>query len=152
MQTTVKLQEPFSYSIWPVILFAIFFVFCLLFLLLFSRKKKQKIVVVAPPKEEKKSIQEKYLQEIQSLKILIEKKEISNRAAYQKLSSIIRTFIFEMTKIKVQNYTLEELKQVPIPVLYELIQEYYHPEFAEISEGNIFSSLEKTKEVIQKWN
>ena len=82
----------------------------------------------------------------------IDKNEITIRKAYQNLSSIIRYFVYAVTGIKVQNYTLEDIKGLNMSMLYELIKEYYRPEFAEKSLGDIKLSIEKTRKVIKKWN
>jgi len=57
-----------------------------------------------------------------------------------------------MTNIKVQNYTLSDIEKINIPILYELVKEYYEPEFSKSSEGNILISLEKTRKVMESWN
>ena len=63
------------------------------------------------------------------------------------ISVLIRLFVYELTGLEVQSCTLKDIKKLNIPVLYELIKEYYDPEFSKISKGNI-----KTKEVISRWN
>ena len=56
-----------------------------------------------------------------------------------------------MTGIKVQNYTLTEISILKIKPLTTLVAEYYSPEFEEGENGNIKSSLDKTRGVIQRW-
>ena len=73
------------------------------------------------------------------------------RSTYQKMSEIIRDFVFEMTGIKVQNYTLSDIRQIKMPVLEELVEEYYSPEFAERSEGDVQAALDKTRKAIRHW-
>ena len=51
-----------------------------------------------------------------------------------------------------QNYTLKEIKKLNMPKLYNLIKEYYIPEFANISSGNAEKSIAQAREVIRKWN
>ena len=77
---------------------------------------------------------------------------ITSRKAYQELSMTIRLFVYELTGVEVQSYTLKEIKKLNIPVLYELIKEYYDPEFSKLSKGNIKLSIDKTRGVIQRWN
>lgn len=64
----------------------------------------------------------------------------------------MRMFVFEVTDIKIQNYSLKEIKKTNIPNLYELIEEYYEPEFASKSVGDFGISIEKARRVIEKWN
>lgn len=151
MQTSVNLQEPFSYSIYYIIIVLILIVILTLYFIL-TRKKKQIIEIKSVSIEEKNIIKQKYMEQLDELEAKVDNNKISMRIAYQTLSSIIRHFIYEMTDIKVQNYTLKEIKSINIPVLYDLIKEYYAPEFAKQSLGNIKSSMEKTRKVIEKWN
>ena len=74
------------------------------------------------------------------------------RIAYQDISRVIRHFVYEVTNIHVQNYSLKEIKDLDMPMLYELMQEYYVPEFSKYSYGNVKDSLQKTRKVIEKWS
>lgn len=156
MQTHVKLQAPFSYSLIPIIILFIVLAIIIVILYLLKRKSKKKvakeIVVKKAPKESLDEIKKKYLKKIDEVENKLKNDKIKLRGAYQELSSIIRFFIFEVTGIKVQNYTLKDIESLNIQELTDLIQEYYAPEFAEFSKGNIESSLEKTRKVIEKWN
>lgn len=151
MQVTTELRPLFSYSIIPIIIIII----CIIGLLFFKKylnKRKIRKEIFIPTQKNLLSIKRKYLMQIQKLATDINNKNISNRKAFQTLSSLIRNFIFEATNIKVQNYTLKEIRLVNLPILSELVSEYYDPEFSKISGGNINLSLEKTKAVIERWN
>ena len=154
MQTTVKLQEPFSYSIYPILIILILLIIASIYL--FKRKDDNKLKEV--PQIRKKDIKDinkikqKYINKLDILQTKLEKEKISIRKAYQYLSELIRYFVYEVTEIKVQNYTLKEIETLNIPMLYNLIKEYYTPEFANISSGNVKESIERTREVIKKWN
>ena len=151
MQITVKLRDMFSYSIYPIVIFlGLLFIAILVFFILTLSKKNKK--APAPIVKDKNAIKQKYLRKLEQLTILLQNKQISSRKGYQELSRYIRHFIFELTDIKVQNYSLEEIKQLNIPILYELVKGYYRPEFAQKSEGNIIEEIQKASEVIQKWN
>ena len=78
--------------------------------------------------------------------------KIELREAYQQISSEMRLFVFEMTDIKTQNYSLAEIKELNLPILYELIEEYYEPEFASKSVGDFNASITKARRVISEWN
>ena len=81
----------------------------------------------------------------------IDNKKISIRRAYQRVSKIIRYFVHEVTGIKVQNYTLVEIRKLKINQLTELIEEYYVHEFSKKSIGNINESIDKARKVIVRW-
>ena len=155
MRISVELQDCFSYSYYPIfIIIGLLVVLTIYFIA--TRKKKNKEEKVIEIKEVKKedinSIKKKYLKKIESVEEKLNNKKMSIRSAYQNLSSIIRYFVFEVTNIKVQNCTLREIEKLNMPMLTELIEEYYAPEFSKHSLGNIKSSLEKTRKVIEKWN
>lgn len=152
MQVTSELLPMFSYSLIPIIILIILLVI-LFFIIIHKPKKKvtTPINVVIPPRKNLFDIKNRYLTHVNDLLKDVNNNKISNREAYQKLSIYIRNFIYETTNIRVQNYTLSEIKKVNIPILYELVSEYYDPEFSSESGGNIVSSIEKTRMVIARW-
>lgn len=155
MQTSVNLQEPFSYSEYPmIIIVGILIILAIYWIDKKIRKKAKKdiIQVKQVSQEDTRKIKDKYLKILEELNQKIENNQISLRGAYQEISSIIRMFVYEETNIQVQNYTLRDIEKINMPVLYELVREYYTPEFARNSKGDIKASLNKTKEVIEKWN
>ncbi|MCI8546584.1 MAG: hypothetical protein HFJ44_05045 [Clostridia bacterium] len=156
METTVKLQELYAYSILPISIIAILVIAITIYILIEKIKKKNEIVKIEDVKivEPKniKSIQNKYLKRLDNLRKKLELNRITTRVAYQGLSTLIRYFIYEVTDIKVQNYTLSEIETLNMPFLTELIQEYYAPEFAKQSIGDIKQAIEKTRKVVEKWN
>lgn len=152
MQITNEFKPLFSYSLITILFFLILLFINLYFLLkLINNKVKENIPEVKQPSKDLILIKNRFIKEIDLLKLQIENNEITNRKAYQRLSKIIRTFIYEMTSIKVPNYTLEEIKKININSLTQLVEEYYDPEFSKISKGNIKESIEKTRQVIDSW-
>jgi len=155
MQTSVSLEPPFSYSIQYIILGLLIILTITIWWYLKRNNKKLPVKVEIHEEVSKKNIKAikiKYLKKLLILEKKLDKNEIPIRKAYQSLSSIIRYFVYAVTGIKVQNCTLEDIKKLNMPKLYELIKEYYRPEFAEKSLGDIKSSIEKTRKVIKKWN
>lgn len=153
MQEISELMPMFSYSL-ITILFFLLLVITNIILLIKPKKiitTENNPIIIEPPKNSKDTIKNQYLKEIDLLKIKLQNNEITSRKAYQRLSIIIRKFIYEMTSLKVQNYTLEEIKQIKMPVLIDLVGEYYDPEFSVNEKGNIENSIEKTREVISRW-
>ena len=67
------------------------------------------------------------------------------------MSMCIRKFVHAVTGIKVQNYTLGDIGGLNMPGLYNLVSEYYSPEFARKSEGDVINSLAKTRSMIEQW-
>lgn len=159
MQTSINLQEPFTYSVIPLIV-VIGLVVAMTCYLIYSKRAKQKIKieqekVKAIPEKNIKNIpviKGKYLNQLDSIEYKYENKMIELRKAYQLISEAIRLFVFEITDITTQNYSLAEIKKLNIPRLYELIEEYYEPEFASKSIGDFNSSINKARRVINEWN
>ncbi len=151
MQTQINLNEMFSYSLVPIIVLVIIFILTII-IFKFIKENQQTLQIIEPNRKDKETIKEKYLFKINNLIIDVSNNKISNRNAYQQLSTLIRNFIFEMTSIKVQYYTLSDIEKINMPVLYELVNEYYDPEFAKEAEGNILQSIERTRKVIERWN
>ncbi len=151
MNNQVLLRPMFSYSFVPISLL----ILAIVILIYFIRKPKetQKNIpkIVKPTTKNLFEIKNRYCKQIDILEQDFKNNKITKRKAYQKLSMLIRSFIFEVTQIKVQNYSLQEIKKVGIPSLSFLVEEYYHPEFAKESEIEINGSLNKTREVIETW-
>ena len=60
-------------------------------------------------------------------------------------------FVFEVTGIKVQHYTLTEIRRVNIPQLTNLVREYYEPEFARETRADVRASIFRTRSLIESW-
>lgn len=151
MQTGTELQAPFSYSLLPIIL-----LFVALFLPLIIRLLKKywprNNNMVINTYTDSNMIKNKYLNMLDELDNKLDTKKISSRKAYQELSILIRSFVKEVTGIDVTTCVLSDIERMNMPIIYDLVKEYYSPEFARISIGNIRSSISKTRGVIYRWN
>ena len=155
MQTTSNLQELFSYSIIPLVMSS----GLLAVLTVYFRKNKENVVqepkVKEIPEKNHKNLpvmKEKYLSQLDTIEYNYTNDKIALRTAYQMISEAVRMFVFEVTDITTQNYSLAEIKKINIPILYELIEEYYEPEFASKSVGDFQASIDKARRVIKEWN
>ena len=158
MKTSITLQEPFSYSMIPMIVVGILVALYGIYLIIsiLQKQPKKKIATPVPKKiispADIRTIKSKYLAELENIKQALWTQQISTRDAYQKMSLCIRHFVYEVTGIQVQNYTLEDIKGLHMPGLEALIAEYYAPEFAMTSMSDSSASIERTKRVIELWN
>lgn len=150
MQSSVEFRGPFTYNEGIIIVFILVIVGIIAYFIL-SRKRKKKIKVIIPPKKDLNILKKNYLAKIDKLLEDTRNNKINYRTSYLKLSKIIRDFIFEATNINVTTVSLAEVKDLKMPQLYELMEEYYAPEFSRFYEGNIESSIEKTRGVITRW-
>ena len=156
MNIDVELQDPYMFSKWPIYLILGLFILSLIvvaiyFLLLRKRIKDKPIQIKKPPMSLVGAIKKKYLDALTKIEEDVGKGSIDNRKAYRELSSVIRLFVFDMTGIKVQNYTLTEISILKIKPLTTLVAEYYSPEFEKGEKGDIKNSIQKTRGVIQRW-
>ncbi len=156
MQVSTELRPMFSYGYGAVATVAILMAAMVVALVVLGRKRRAKPEpqqeMVVPPREDLNTIKHRYLAELQTLTNNFTARKISSRQAYQKLSRLVRNFIFEATNIRVQNYTLAEIEAVGMPALSELVREYYDPEFAVATKGDTLAAVERTREVIERWN
>ena len=158
MQTTIKLQEPFMYSKTLLMITICIVLGITCYLIYFNKKKKveeKEDVVKAIPNKNIKNIpviKSKYIEQLESIEYKYKNEMIELRKAYQLISESIRMFIFEVTDITTQNYSLIEIKRLNIPKLYELIEEYYEPEFASKPSGDFEIAIKKARRIVKEWN
>ncbi len=148
------LEDMFSYSLVPIIISLIVFLLLALFYYhFFIRRPKQPFHYHG--RVGRDTIKKTYLRRIDELINNYSKAKVNERQVYIQLSRLIRGFAFEMTGVKLQNCTLEDISKMNMPQLYNLVYEYYDPEFAKYSKGHsplvTNNSLIKTRGVIEKW-
>ncbi len=155
MQVTVELQDKFSYI--PIVLLGFATLVITVFLIRWAIKEKttkqknvRKKKEIIEPKNVM-AIKENYDRMLKEIESRYASRRLSDRQAYQELSRVIRQFVYEMTGIKVQNYTLLEIRGLNMPQLTTLIEECYVPEFAPDHPGEIQDSLKSARKVIKEW-
>ena len=161
MQTSINLQNMYNYSVWPLLLvFLIFAIMTIGLIVILVKKNKRQVAV---KKHDVKKIQQKniknipvikskYIKKLNGIESKFKDKKIDLRKAYQEISETVRLFVFEVTDITTQNFSLSEIKKANIPGLYELIEEYYEPEFAEKSVGDFDDAINKARRIVSEWN
>lgn len=156
MKTSVKLQAPLSYHLMPLIAVSIIVAGLLLYFVICFILKRLKATANTPvicqrTPNQIANIKTKYLNELCKTETDFVNQQISMRSAYQKMSRIIRGFVHEMTGLRVNYFTLQDIRSLGIPALEELIEEYYGPEFAKYSSADVTASINKTKRIIEGW-
>ena len=166
MVTTVKLQDPFEYSWWVILIAVILgaialtaLIFVLVKIFKIFRKKK-----VAPKPAARKiymspdmiyRVKMQYVGKVQALLNSYTQKQVDKRDGYQQLSALIREFVHEVTGINVENFTIKEVKAMGIQKLDVLMEEYYVPEFAEdekAEDKDLVASCNRAMGVIKSWS
>ncbi len=159
MVTSVDLQEPMKYYLVWIILAILVIVLAITAQIVFRillkdqlhKKKNKKPKVKKASKKPLPVLKWEYLQKLDYLERGIMAGSMSKRVSYQQVSGLIRDFVYDATGIKVQNYSLREIRKVGIPGLTALVQEYYEPEFARQSMADIRGSLFRTRKAIELW-
>lgn len=153
---TVELQDMMSYSklglIGLIALIALVVLIVIISIVVKKIKNAPPKPVSIPSESKIKLAKEKYSKLLMNLEARYRMGKVSERGAYQELSKYIRHFVHDVTGIKVQNYTLEEIGSLNIPNLYYLIAECYAPEFSADGSGDLGVSISKAREVINGWN
>lgn len=158
MKTDVKLQESFSYAKWPwIVLFAIGISIILAIVIIYfvkkikAKEKKEVIPEIIKPKDIN-AVKFKYLAQLDKISRDVNAELIDIRTAYLNISECIRGFIEEATGINAKSFTLLDARKLHMSVLEKLLEEYYIPEFAYKSAGDINKSIYNTGEAIKAWN
>ena len=157
MKTSVELQAPFNYlPLW--IILSVLLIAGVIFAQIYLRKKlgdrlkrEKQIKLKRISEGTLEGKKKKYLAELSYIETDLVNNRITIRQAYHKISHTIRMFVFEVTGIKVQHYTLTEIRRVNIPQLTNLVREYYEPEFARETRADVRASIFRTRALIEGW-
>lgn len=155
MPITVELQDMHSYSIiLPVVVGIIgaIVVASIVFVLVKKFCKAKPNVPREITVEDREKIKARYIGLLNGLEAHCRSGKLSNRKAYQELSKIARNYIYETTGVKVQNYTLDEIRSTNMAGLYNVVNDCYAPEFSIDKNGDIYSSIAKARKVVEGWN
>lgn len=165
MSFSVELQKPMSFAVWPIVALGCLLLAAVLFVIIrklvenykknlaekkrLEEERKKEPVVVKPSLQELKN---KYLEKIAQLESDFLGGKIESREAYTELSNLFRTFIFDATGTPAHKYTLYDMRGLDRPIVYNLVNNYYAPEFSKDTKGNILESIEFTKRAVFEWN
>lgn len=159
MNSSVPLQDPFSYGPMGIISMALFLAAVVIALILIyknvGRTPKRKKEIKQPiqgPIVISVNAKTKYYNVIVEIEASLNEGKITTREAYQQMSTCTRSFFHEVTGVDVTTYTLSDIHDMGFPQLEYLVSEYYAPEFAEHTIGDVSASIAKTKRVIAEWN
>lgn len=165
MNFSIDLQKPMHFAVWPIVLVGCLLLAAVLFLVIrklvenYKKKqaekkrleelKKKEPVVVKPSLQELKNT---YLTKLAELETRFLGGQIESREAYTELSNLFRTFIYDATGTPAHKYTLYDMRGLDKPIVYNLVNNYYAPEFSKNEKGNVIESIDFTKRAIFEWN
>lgn len=161
MKTDIELRGLFTYSSNILIILAIIvilpplIIWVIKLVNILSGKKKKNIKA----KKNKKitasyilKLKNKCMSRISEIEKLYGDEAMDYRAAYLELSFIVRDFVQKIAGNNVSNLTLSEIKELSIPELYALIEEFYEPEFAMENENWSENPFDDARKVIERWS
>ena len=157
MPTSVKLQDMMSYStllavIAGILILAPIVVLIVLKLIKFQPKKRvKKVKVVKKPKIDPARLRSMYMEKIKEVETRYETGLIDMRQAHLELSKTVREYCSEASGMPVDAFSLNEIALLNRPQLFEMVKEFYEPEFAYDSDKNIKASFSKAREVVTSW-
>ncbi len=157
MKISVDLQEPFAYlPAWVILGCALLFAGIVVWIVVrrklresLAAEKRQKVKKIRP--EAMPRIKARYVGMLDKTAWDYNRGNIDKREAYQRMSRVIRLFVHRVTGLRVQHRTLSEIRELNIPMLTALVEEYYEPEFARDAQADANVSLDKTRRAIELW-
>lgn len=159
MQKSVELREWVAYEpIWLIVGLILLVVIIAWYGWVFfsTRRKPQRSLATLQPQPyippDLTGLKQKYLQLIAEVDTAYQSKQISARVVHQKLSYLLRMFVFETRGHRVDTLTLADLQKTRYEQLTKAIERYYLPEFTKVQQGDVQSALALAREVVEQWN
>ena len=151
MSNKLELREWVDYQlIWLVIGLILFVLLVAWYFFVFfsTRRRKQQTLATLKPRPyippDLTNLKAKYQTLIDEVEQKYTTKELSARQVHQKLSYLLRMFVFETRGHRVDTLTLNDLTKA--------IEQFYMPEFAAVERGNVHEALELSRKVVAEWN
>lgn len=120
-----------------------------------TRKKVQKTIAnlptVQPILPDVAALKIKYLGLIGDIEKASLAKQMTNRQTHQKLSILLRFFVFEVSGFRAQVMTLGDIKLSRYPTLAATIQSYYPDEFSVVLRGSPADGINRARGLVESW-
>lgn len=147
------LHPPVGYEpMWVILAVLLIVAVIAWFVLVFwlTRKREPK-PVLPPPKPDLAALKAKYLQLIADVERTHASGALVARGAHQKLSLLLRFFVFESSGVSAHVMTLSDIKATKLRSLESAIEMLYPAEFSQVSRGDVADAIQKSKELIAQW-
>ena len=156
MEFTVDMQpEMMMNIIWLILGGVIFIISVGFFVTLFRLRLKKRVKKYKAPKPAKKPpieyVRNQTIKQIDKCKYDLAHGRTDIRESYQNMSTIMRTFVSEITGKDVTSHTLSELQASGDQRLTDLIAKWYAPEFAMKTKADFMGDAEHAKNVVMRW-
>jgi len=120
-----------------------------------TRQRVQKTVSTLAPHKiaaiDLAALKNKYIALIDEAATEHQQNKLTARQTHQKLSLIVRFFVFEATGFPAQVMTLSDIERRNFPTLQSTIAAYYPDEFEALLKGNVTVSVTKAKDMVTTW-
>ncbi len=121
-----------------------------------TRRKPPRTIATLPLKAyvppDLTALKAKYVQLILEVEGRYAAKTLSAREVHQKLSYLLRMFVFEIRGHRVDTLTLDDLKKTRYTELTAAIESYYLPEFTAVERGSVADAIALARKVVTEWN
>lgn len=125
------------------------------FIFWITRHREQRTVLNLQPRvvtqPDVAALKTKYLGFIDQVESKHTARKLSARSVHQKLSLLLRYFVYEANGYAAHVMTLSDLKQSRYTKIANAIEKFYPPEFTKVEQGNVASALATAREIIQSW-
>ena len=142
--------------IWLILGGVVFIISVGFFVTLFRYRLRKRVKKYREPKPAKKPapeyIRDHALKQIDKCIYDLSHGRADIRESYQNMSTIMRTFVSDITGKDVTTHTLYELKASGDARLSELIEKWYAPEFAMKTQADFMNDAEQAKHAVKRWN
>ena len=163
MPTTINLRRLFDFSQLPILITGVvlglitlaiiaMFLYGILKNLQPKEAKKKEVEKEVFVKPDLAKLKTQYLALLDKIEAQYNQDTTKIRPAYEGMSKVVREFVYKATGTEVDKFTLAEISNTEFKELTMLVGEYYQPEFDKISEGDVRSSLEKSRRLVAEWN
>ena len=158
MQDAKELLPLVNYQIQWVIIGSLLLLVAIVwvgFIFWHTRKRPQKTIASVMAQKVKAidiaGLKKKYLKLIDQIAQEAQQKTITARQTHQKLSLLVRLFVFEATGYQAQVMTLEDIEKRNLPKLESTITALYPNEFSQLLTGTVDDALAKAREMVTTW-
>ena len=152
MKFDVELASPFHYASAYAIIASLLLAVCVggLIWVFWRRKEKNETKLeTKPAKMDLNLVKRQYLMRLNELVGRMSK--MDSRECYKELSFLMRSFVFDATGVKVTKFVLHEINRNEFPELYDMIAEFYEPEFSQDERGDLTLAIDKVRRGIESW-
>lgn len=149
MDTKRDISLPFNYneSLFKTL---IIIIVLLILVYIYNRFFKTKVVrMIHKPNIPK--LKSRYMERLEILYNKVNDNKIDVRGGYTELSNIVREFVEKVTGLNASSFSKNDAKKLGMDDLGLLMEEYYPPEFAKVGTGDILNSINKSINLIKKF-